>query len=76
MRYLSHARRGRGHGIAPEAGIACRDRVFEHLDLDRVISLIRPENLASRRVAEKLGMTVRRETIHAEMPHLVYAIER
>jgi RimJ/RimL family protein N-acetyltransferase len=72
-----HVRRDRwGEGIAPEAGVACRDWVFEHLDLDRVISLIRPENVASCRVAEKLGMTVWRETTHAQMAHLVYAIDR
>lgn len=72
-----HVRRDRwGQGIAPEAGLACRDWAFANLDLDRVISLIRPENVQSRRVAEKLGMTVWRETLHARMPHLVYAIER
>ena len=34
---------------------------FEHLDTDHVISIIRPDNVASRRVAEKLGGVVERE---------------
>jgi RimJ/RimL family protein N-acetyltransferase len=41
--------------------------------------LIRPENVPSRRVAEKLGMTVEKETSHGPgsgMPHLVYRLER
>jgi [ribosomal protein S5]-alanine N-acetyltransferase len=72
-----HVRRDRwGEGIAPEAGAGCRDWGFEHLDAERIISLIRPENVQSRRVAEKLGMAVWRETTHADLPHLVYAIER
>jgi ribosomal-protein-alanine N-acetyltransferase len=72
-----HVRRDRwGDGIAPEAGIGCRDWAFEHLDVERVISLILPANVQSRRVAEKLGMTVWRETTHADLAHLVYAIER
>lgn len=65
-----------GQGFAPEVGIACRDWAFANLDRDRLISLIRPENVQSRRVAEKLGMTVWRETVRADMPHLVYALER
>jgi ribosomal-protein-alanine N-acetyltransferase len=72
-----HVRRDRwGEGIAPEAGIGCRDWAFEHLDVERIISLIRPENVQSRRVAEKLGMAVWREPTHADLAHLVYAIQR
>jgi RimJ/RimL family protein N-acetyltransferase len=72
-----HVRRDRwGEGIAPEAGAGCRDWAFEHLDAERIISLILPENVQSRRVAEKLGMVVWRETTHADLAHLVYAITR
>jgi RimJ/RimL family protein N-acetyltransferase len=72
-----HVRRDRwGEGIAPEAGIGCRDWAFAHLDVERIISLIRPENVQSRRVAEKLGMAVWRSTSHADLPHLVYATQR
>ena len=63
-----------GQGLAPEAGAACRDHAFRDLGLERVVSLIRPENTASRRVAEKIGMTVWRETEHSGLHHLVYAV--
>lgn len=71
-----HVRRDRwGLGIASEAGAACRDWCFATLGLDHVISLIRPENRQSWRVAEKLGMTVWKETQHAGLRHLVYRLD-
>lgn len=65
-----------GRGLAPEAGRACCDYAFDVLRLTRVISLIRPENLPSRRVAEKLGMAIDKETEHGNYRHFVYALER
>ena len=65
-----------GQGLATEAARACRDLGFERLPVERLISLIRPENLASRRVAEKNGMTVWKEVMRQNLPHLVYAIRR
>jgi hypothetical protein len=41
-----------------------------------VIALIRHENTRSRGVAENTGMTVWKETLHANMPHLVYRVDR
>ena len=61
-------------GLATEAGRACRDLAFGPMGRTRLISLVRPENAASCRVAEKLGMTVERETTHAELRHFVYAM--
>jgi len=65
-----------GRGFAPEAARACRDFGFDRLKADRLISLIRPENFPSRRVAEKMGMTVWKEVIWREIPHAVYCIRR
>jgi RimJ/RimL family protein N-acetyltransferase len=65
-----------GQGLATEAAIACRDWAFANLETDRVISLIRPENLASRRVAERNGMKVWKEVTWHGLPHCVYSIER
>src|SRR5260370_32119071 len=42
-----------GQGLATEVARACRDFGFARLRVERLISLIRPENFASRRVAEK-----------------------
>src|ERR1700728_2020105 len=50
-----------GRGFATEAAVVCRDWGFAQLKAERLISLIRPENLPSRRVAERLGMTVWKE---------------
>ena len=63
-------------GYAAEAARACRDYGFANLKVDRLISLIRPENLASRRVAEKNGMTIWKEVTKADLLHYVYAIKR
>jgi RimJ/RimL family protein N-acetyltransferase len=45
-----------GQGIATEAATACRDFAREHLDTSELIAIIHPDNGASERVAEKLGM--------------------
>jgi len=72
-----HVRRDHwGQGLAPEAARACRDFGFARLHVQRLISLIRPENLPSRRVAEKNGMTVWKEVMRANLLHLVYSIQR
>jgi [ribosomal protein S5]-alanine N-acetyltransferase len=65
-----------GQGIATEAATAWRDRCLHVLRLGHVISLVRPENVPSRRVAEKIGMTVWKETRHGAegWPHLVYRV--
>ncbi|HEY6351373.1 MAG TPA: GNAT family N-acetyltransferase [Candidatus Angelobacter sp.] len=46
-----------GNGYAPEAARACMDYAFTRLGAQRVISMIRPKNRNSIRVAEKNGLT-------------------
>ena len=65
-----------GQGLATEAAQACRDYAFANLPVARLISLIRPENLPSRRVAEKNGMRVIKEVLWRDLLHCVYAIDR
>lgn len=65
-----------GFGYATEAARATRDWVFTRLPVPRVISLIRPENLPSRRVAERNGFRVTRQVLHAGLLHDVWAMER
>ena len=50
-------------GLATEGAVACRDYVFEKLRRDRVISWMCPKNIASRRVAEKIGMRLEKEAL-------------
>jgi ribosomal-protein-alanine N-acetyltransferase len=64
------------NGIATEAARAVRDHGFRDLKLPRVISLIHPENIPSRRVAEKNGMSFEKEILFRGFPTLVFAIER
>jgi [ribosomal protein S5]-alanine N-acetyltransferase len=63
-------------GLITEAARAVRDHGFRDLKLSRVISLIHPENVPSRRVAEKNGMTVEKEIIFRGFPTLVFALPR
>lgn len=65
-----------GQGIATEAARAVRDHAFDDLQLSHVISLIHPENTASRRVAEKNGMIPEKETIFRGFPTIVFEISR
>ena len=63
-----------GRGYATEAAVATRDWMFDGRGLERLISLVRPENIPSCRVAEKIGMTVEREVDRRGMRHYVYAM--
>lgn len=65
-----------GQGFATEAARACRDYGFTNLNAEFLISLVRPENLPSCRVAERNGMKVWKETARAGLRHLVYRMLR
>ena len=65
-----------GQGLATEAARASREHGFDKLEFDRLVSIIRRENIPSRRVAEKNGMSVWKEVIRANFPHLVYSVRR
>lgn len=61
-----------GTGIATEAGAAWRDHLLDVGGADRLISLIRPENVPSWRVARTLGFRPWRGTVRAGMAHVVW----
>ena len=63
-------------GFATEAAIACRNFGFANLNLTRLVSLIDPENRASKRVAEKVGMSCEKEIDRWGKRIQVYGIER
>lgn len=65
-----------GRGLATEAARGCMEYAFNQLHRRRVISLVRPENLSSRRVAERNGLKIEKETFRSGYQHYVYAIER
>jgi [ribosomal protein S5]-alanine N-acetyltransferase len=65
-----------GQGLATEAAQACRDYGFTYLKADFLVSLIRPENVPSRRVAERNGMRVWKQTMRRGLLHSVYRVRR
>jgi RimJ/RimL family protein N-acetyltransferase len=67
------AKRFWGQGFATEAAAASLDHCFSVLGLTRVVSIIHPENVASRRVAEHLGMNEERAVVWREQSLLLYA---
>lgn len=62
-----------GQGLATEAARACRDYGFNQLRRTRLISLIHRDNWASRRVAERNGMSLEKEITKWDAPICVYA---
>jgi len=65
-----------GQGYAPEAARACRDYGFARLGAEQLISLVRLGNLPSRRVAEKIGMSLWKEVMWSDLAHWVFVIRR
>lgn len=68
-----HVRRDQwGKGYAPEAAKAVLAYVRDSLQKTDPISLIRPENLASRRVAEKNGARLEKAVFWRGYDHCIY----
>ncbi len=61
-------------GLATEAARACTRFAFERLKPQRVISMIRPENVQSRRVAEKNGLVLEKMIWWRDYEHCVYQL--
>lgn len=63
------ARSAWGQGYATEAARAVRDFAFGTLGLTRLIAIIDPANVASIRVAEKIGMQYEKEVMFEGYTH-------
>ena len=61
-----------GKGYAYEAAMAARDHAYQVMGLPPMISQIHPDNIRSRRLAERMGATVERETELLGNPCLIY----
>ena len=70
------ARRYWGRGLAMEAAQAALCDAFERTRLARVISVARPENVASIRIMEKLGLKLEGEFENGGVRLVRYAIGR
>jgi ribosomal-protein-alanine N-acetyltransferase len=60
-----------GRGIATELGRHALASAAE-AGFERIVAFTRTENLASRRVMEKLGLSYERDFTHAGYPHVMY----
>ena len=65
-----------GRGLATEGGAAALRYGFETRPMERIISIAHRENVASRRVMEKLGLRREGETDWRDTPVVWYAISR
>jgi RimJ/RimL family protein N-acetyltransferase len=65
-----------GQGIATEASRAALQWAWANLQVDHIISMIHPENVASIRIAEKLGESFERSEVLNGSEVLVYGIDR
>lgn len=65
-----------GQGIATEVTSVLRDYGFEQIGFRRLVSLLHPENTASHRVAEKIGMQFDREVHSITQSLWMYSLHR
>jgi ribosomal-protein-alanine N-acetyltransferase len=68
-----------GQGLATEAACGILEYGFATVHLSRLICLIDPENIASQRVAEKIGLTLEKKVDGIDgdnYPTLIYSIAR
>ena len=65
-----------GKGYASEGARRALEYAFTEMNRDHLISLIDPENVASIRVAERLGETVKGRTQLMGKDVLIYGIDR
>lgn len=63
-----------GQGLGTEAAQAILNYAFEKLNLSRLICLIDAENIASQKVAEKIGMRYEKEGRDETGSFLIYSI--
>ena len=65
-----------GNGYATEAARACMQFAFDKLNAERVVSMIRPGNVSSRRVAEKNGLVCEKIIFWRGFDHCIHAKSR
>jgi RimJ/RimL family protein N-acetyltransferase len=67
-------RRVWGNGYATEAALACKNYGFEHLKLNRMVSLPDVNKIPSTKVAERIGMQVMKTIIKWGKEVYVYSV--
>jgi ribosomal-protein-alanine N-acetyltransferase len=65
-----------GRGFATEAAAAGLRYGFETADLDRIVAVVRPQNIASQRVLAKIGLHYERDARYYELDVRYYGLDR
>ncbi len=65
-----------GHGFATEAAHASLDWAWRHLNVDQIISIIQADNVASIRVAQKIGERLEKTQLVSGVEAHIYGIRR
>jgi RimJ/RimL family protein N-acetyltransferase len=65
-----------GNGYATEAAAFALDWAWRNVGTEHIISLMTPDDLASIRIAEKLGEQFEREILMNDVNHHMYGIRR
>lgn len=60
-------------GLASEAAKACKEYGLNTLGLNKLISIIDPINIPSKRVAEKIGFSKEKEVFIFSKNHIIYS---
>lgn len=63
-----------GRGYATEAARGAVTYAFGTLGLDELAAATLPDNVRSRAVMERLGMTYAGDVVHAGLPHVLYLL--
>jgi ribosomal-protein-alanine N-acetyltransferase len=65
-----------GRGLATEGAQAALRYGFEVVKLERIVAVAKPENIASRRVMEKLGLKYEKEARYYNTDVVYYALSQ
>jgi len=65
-----------GKGYATEAGKAVATYAFDTIDLDHIVAVADPRNIASHKVMERVGMTFRGIETHYDEDCTTYVLHR
>ncbi|MCA1992155.1 MAG: GNAT family N-acetyltransferase [Coleofasciculus sp. S288] len=65
-----------GKGLGTEAASSVLSYAFEVVCLDRIVAIAKPENMASRRVMEKVGMKYQEDAYYYDNHVVYYSISR
>lgn len=65
-----------GQGLATEGAAAAYRYGFRQVGLERIIGIVKPENLASRRIMEKSGLRFQGRARFREHDMVWYAVDR